>query len=58
MSKINGIYAASMSVLNKDLTLNALKTLAHAEKLQAVVDAGEDYVLVVARKAESARGSA
>ena len=33
MSKINGIYAASMSVLNEDLTLNALKTLAHAEKL-------------------------
>ena len=33
MSKINGIYAASMSVLNEDLTLNAIKTLAHAEKL-------------------------
>jgi len=33
MSKINGIYAASMSVLNEDLTLNVIKTLAHAEKL-------------------------
>jgi 4-hydroxy-tetrahydrodipicolinate synthase len=33
MSKINGIYAASMSVLNDDLTLNVKKTLEHAEKL-------------------------
>ncbi len=33
MSKIKGIYAASMSIFNEDLTLNALKTLAHAEKL-------------------------
>ncbi|MGB0220821.1 MAG: SAM-dependent methyltransferase [Sinimarinibacterium flocculans] len=39
-------------------TVDGDKVLAHAEKLQAVVDAGEDYVLVVARKAESARGSA
>ena len=33
MSKINGIYAASMSVLNDDLTLNAKRTIGHAEKL-------------------------
>ncbi len=33
MSKINGIYAASMSVLNQDLTLNVSKTVEHAEKL-------------------------
>ena len=33
MSKINGIYAASMSVLNDDLTLNVNITINHAEKL-------------------------
>ena len=33
MSKINGIYAASMSVLNDNLTLNAKRTINHAEKL-------------------------
>ena len=33
MSKINGIYAASMSVLNDDLTLNIDKTINHAEML-------------------------
>ena len=33
MSKINGIYAASMSVLNDDLTLNIKKTINHAEML-------------------------
>ena len=33
MSKINGIYAASMSILNDDLTLNAKKTISHGEKL-------------------------
>ena len=33
MSKINGIYAASMSVLNDDLTLNIEKTINHAEML-------------------------
>ena len=31
MSKINGIYAASMSVLNDDLSLNIEKTIEHAE---------------------------
>ena len=33
MSKINGIFAASMSVFNQDLTLNVIKTVEHAEKL-------------------------
>ncbi|MDC0519085.1 dihydrodipicolinate synthase family protein, partial [Candidatus Pelagibacter sp.] len=33
MNKINGIFAASMSVLNQDLTLNVTKTAEHAEKL-------------------------
>jgi len=33
MSKIKGIYAASMSLFNKDLSLNVEKTVEHAEKL-------------------------
>ena len=33
MTKISGIYAASMSVLNSDLSLNIEKTVDHAEKL-------------------------
>jgi len=33
MSLIKGIYAASMSVLNDNLTLNVSKTIKHAEKL-------------------------
>ena len=33
MSKIKGIYAASMSVFNKDLSLNIAKTISHAEKI-------------------------
>ncbi len=33
MTKISGIFAASMSVLNSDLTLNIEKTINHAEKL-------------------------
>ena len=33
MSKINGIYAATMSILNEDLSLNILKTISHSEKL-------------------------
>ena len=37
MSKINGIYAASMSVLNDDLTLNIKKTIQHAE---TIIDQG------------------
>ena len=37
MSKIKGIYAASLSVLNDDLTLNVPKTIEHAEM---VIDQG------------------
>ena len=33
MSKIKGIYAAGMSVLNADFTLNAEKTILHSEKI-------------------------
>ena len=33
MTKISGIYAASMSILNSDLSLNIEKTIDHAEKL-------------------------
>jgi len=33
MNKIKGIYAASMSVFNTDLSLNIEKTLSHAEKI-------------------------
>ena len=37
MSKIKGIYAASMSIFNEDLTLNIKKTIEHAEM---VIDQG------------------
>ena len=33
MTKISGIFAATMSVLNSDLSLNIEKTIEHAEKL-------------------------
>ena len=33
MSKIKGIYAAGMSVLNDDLSLNIEKTISHSEKI-------------------------
>jgi 4-hydroxy-tetrahydrodipicolinate synthase len=33
MSKINGIYAASMSIFNDDLSLNVAKTIQHSEQL-------------------------
>ena len=33
MSKINGIYAASMSIINDDLTLDVKKTIQHAEMI-------------------------
>tara|TARA_B100001564_G_scaffold43053_1_gene30877 strand:+ start:175 stop:1059 length:885 start_codon:yes stop_codon:yes gene_type:complete len=33
MSKIQGIYAAGMSILNDDLSLNVEKTILHSEKL-------------------------
>ena len=35
MSKIKGIYAASMSIFNKDLSLNIEKTIGHAERIIA-----------------------
>ena len=37
MNKIKGIYAASMSIFNSDLSLNIEKTVSHAEK---VIDQG------------------
>ena len=37
MSKIKGVYAASMSVINKNLTLNVKETIKHAEM---VIDQG------------------
>ena len=37
MSKINGIYAASMSIINDDLTLDVKKTIQHAE---TIIDQG------------------
>ena len=33
MAKINGIYAAGMSILNNDLSLNVQETISHAEKI-------------------------
>ena len=33
MSKISGIFAASLSILNNDLTLNVKKTIQHAEMI-------------------------
>ena len=33
MSKIKGIYAATLSILNEDLSLNVQKTILHAENL-------------------------
>ena len=33
MSKVNGIYAATLSVLNDDLSLNIKKTINHAENI-------------------------
>ena len=33
MSKIKGIYAATLSILNEDLSLNVQKTILHAERI-------------------------
>ena len=33
MSKIKGIYAAGLSILNKDLSLNIERTISHSEKI-------------------------
>ena len=35
MAKINGIYAAGMSILNNDLSLNVKESILHAEKIIA-----------------------
>ena len=43
MSKINGIYAASMSVINNDLTLDVTKTIKHAEM---IIDQGCNGVAI------------
>ena len=50
MSKINGIYAASMSVLNEDLTLNVKKTIEHAEM---VIDKGCHGVVIFGSTGQS-----
>ena len=34
MSKIKGIYAATLSILNEDLSLNVQKTVLHAENIK------------------------
>ena len=33
MSKVNGIYAATLSILNDDLSLNINRTIDHAENV-------------------------
>ena len=33
MTKLNGIYAATLSILNDDLSLNIKKTINHAENI-------------------------
>ena len=40
MSEINGIYAASVSILDKNLRLNISKTIKHAENL---IDKGDIF---------------
>ena len=43
MSKIKGIYAASMSLFNRDMSLNIEKTVDHAEK---IIDQGCHGVVI------------
>ena len=43
MSKINGVYAAGMSIFNKDLSLNIEKTILHAEN---IIDKGCHGVVI------------
>jgi 4-hydroxy-tetrahydrodipicolinate synthase len=50
MTKIKGIYAAGMSVFNKDLSLNVFKTLKHAEKL---IDQGCHGVAILGSTGQS-----
>ena len=46
MTKISGIYAATMSVLNPDLSLNVKNTIEHAEKLIDEVVMAQQYLAV------------
>ena len=50
MSKINGIYAASISILNEDLSLNVAKTITHCEK---IIDEGCHGVAVFGSTGQS-----
>ena len=43
MSEIKGIYAASVSIFNKNLTLNVEKTINHAENLIKRMSWGGDF---------------
>ncbi len=43
MSKLNGIYAATLSVLNDDLSLNIEKTINHAENVMKLGSHGVVY---------------
>ena len=43
MSEINGIYAASVSILDKNLKLDIDKTIKHAENL---IEQGFDYTVL------------
>ena len=43
MSKIKGVFAASMSVINKNLTLNVKETIKHGEM---VIDQGCHGVVI------------
>ena len=49
MSKIKGIYAAGLSILNTDLSLNVEKTILHSEKIinqyELVIDILIKYLL-------------
>ena len=50
MTKISGIFAASMSVLNNDLSLNVEKTIKHAEQL---IDQGCHGTVIFGRTGQS-----
>ena len=49
MGEIKGIYAASMSILDKNLALNINKTIKHAENL---IDQGCHGVVLFGRLAK------
>tara|TARA_B100000900_G_C20540574_1_gene700271 strand:- start:367 stop:1251 length:885 start_codon:yes stop_codon:yes gene_type:complete len=50
MSKIKGIYAATMSILNDDLSLNVAKTISHGER---IIDEGCHGVAVFGSTGQS-----